>query len=171
MPDAKLANTIARERVDGLTRSNGEPKWLKESRVSAWEKYLQTPMPTSRDDEWRKTEIDSLDLSQFVAVGPIKGGDPKAGQNPLFLSCTRVISESAGLFVEDYQEQNQTISLDAGLAAKGVIFCPLARRWKSIPRLSSAICRPKQPPILPPVWPRVWKDKIMSITAMTTNLL
>ncbi len=83
MSDAKVANTIARERVDGLTLSNGEPQWLKESRLSAWETYLQTAMPTARDEDWRKTEIDSLDLSQFVAVGPIKSMSQAESQNVL----------------------------------------------------------------------------------------
>jgi Fe-S cluster assembly protein SufD len=135
MSDAKLANTIARERVDGLTLSNGEPQWLKESRLWAWETYLQTPMPTARDDDWRKTEIDSLDLSQFVAVGPIKGSAKTPSQNPLLLSCTKAIAATAGLFTEDYQSQNQTITLDAAVAAKGVVFLPLSQAVGKHPQL------------------------------------
>ncbi len=135
MSDAKVANTIARERVDGLTRSNGEPKWLKDSRVSAWEKYLQTPMPTARDEDGRKTEIDSLDLSQFVAVGPIKGGSPKTSQNALLASCTKAIAERAGLFVEDFKEQVLVSEIDPALTAKGVVYLPLSEAVEKHPKL------------------------------------
>ncbi len=139
MSDAKLANTIARERVDGLALSNGEPKWLKESRLSAWETYLQTPMPTARDDDWRKTEIDGLDLSQFVAVGPIKTTakteTKTESKNTLLLSCTKAITASAGLFNEDYESQHQSITIDKDLSAKGVIFLPLTEAVEKHPQL------------------------------------
>ena len=39
MADSK-SNTIARERVDNLASRNGEPAWLKESRVSSWESLI-----------------------------------------------------------------------------------------------------------------------------------
>lgn len=136
MSDAKLANTIAKERVDGLTASNSEPKWLKESRLAAWEAYLQTPMPSGRDDDWRKTEIDSLDLSKFVAVGPIKAAAAKANGNELYLSGTRAVSKASGIFDEDYERQNQSISLEKDLAARGVIFLPLTEVVEKHPQLA-----------------------------------
>ena len=68
MADSKSANTIAREGVDHLASKNGEPEWLKQLRVSAWESYLQCPMPTAKDEDWRRTEIESLDLSLLNTI-------------------------------------------------------------------------------------------------------
>jgi len=136
MSDAKLANTIARERVDGLTVSNAEPKWLKESRLAAWEAYLQTPMPTARDDEWRKTEIDAIDLSKFVAVGPIRSTAGQENKNALYLSCIKSVAKNSGVFDEDYVRQSQSCSLDKDLAAKGVIFLSLTEAVEKHPQLA-----------------------------------
>jgi len=136
MSDAKLANTIARERVDGLTVSNAEPKWLKESRLAAWEAYLQTPMPTARDDEWRKTEIDAIDLSKFIAVGPIKNSAKNENKNALYLSCLKAVVKNSGVFDEDYVRQTQTCTIDKELAAKGVIFLPLTEAVEKHPQLT-----------------------------------
>jgi Fe-S cluster assembly protein SufD len=125
MSDPKVANTIARERVDGLAKSNAEPQWLKTSRLTAWEAYLQMPMPTARDEDWRKTEIDSLDLSTFVAVGPIEAREksaPKVADHALLSGCSKAVEKTAGIFVEDYQAQNLSVSIDAEVAKKGVIF-------------------------------------------------
>jgi Fe-S cluster assembly protein SufD len=56
-------STMTEEKREGFPPDAGEPKWLKQERVSAWELYLRTPMPTGHDEDWRRTAIDSLDLS------------------------------------------------------------------------------------------------------------
>ena len=44
-------------------RSRGEPEWLAERRAHAWDVYEATPMPTTRLEEWRYTDLrDKLDL-------------------------------------------------------------------------------------------------------------
>jgi hypothetical protein len=81
MAELKLANTIAKERVADLAQRNGEPSWLQDSRNAAWEIYFQSPMPTTRDDDWRKTEIDNLDLSTFITVDPLKEQSSESSSN------------------------------------------------------------------------------------------
>ena len=44
-----------RDRVK--TYSAPEPAWLKERRLHAWEVYEKTPMPTTRLEEWRYTDL------------------------------------------------------------------------------------------------------------------
>ncbi|HEY9786773.1 MAG TPA: Fe-S cluster assembly protein SufD [Candidatus Obscuribacterales bacterium] len=68
MADSKSTNTITKERVDELAAKNAEPAWLKEERLSAWEAYLKAPTPCARDENWRRTEIDALDLSRLSTV-------------------------------------------------------------------------------------------------------
>ena len=56
---------INRESVKELTTKLSEPTWLADSRLEAWESYLQRPMPTERDEDWRRTDIAALDLTRL----------------------------------------------------------------------------------------------------------
>ena len=52
----------------------GEPGWLRERREHAWALYEQTPMPTTKLEEWRytdlrkKLQLDTLSLSRATVV-------------------------------------------------------------------------------------------------------
>ena len=37
--------------------SEGEPSWLAERRAHAWQVYERTPMPSTRLEEWRYTDL------------------------------------------------------------------------------------------------------------------
>jgi Fe-S cluster assembly protein SufD len=58
-------NPAAVERI-----SLGEPEWLRDRRMHAWDVYERTPMPTTRLEEWRytdlrrKLDLDALRLSE-----------------------------------------------------------------------------------------------------------
>lgn len=56
---------INRESVKELTSKLSEPTWLADSRLEAWESYLQTAMPTGRDEDWRRTDIELVDLTRL----------------------------------------------------------------------------------------------------------
>jgi Fe-S cluster assembly protein SufD len=68
MNDAKTMNkTTAPEGVtEALNRgrvqawSAPEPQWLTERRLHAWEIYENTPMPSTRSEEWRYTDLKKL---------------------------------------------------------------------------------------------------------------
>lgn len=136
MAESKLANTITKERVQDLALQNGEPAWLKESRLSAWEIYFQSPMPTARDDDWRKTEIDNLDLSKFITVDKLKNKATAAPADALIQSAIEKLTETAGIFVDDYSEnQSQFATVNEELTKKGVVFLPLSEAIEKHPEL------------------------------------
>lgn len=65
------------EALNGATverMSLGEPEWLRERRQHAWGVYEQTPMPTTRLEEWRytdlrkKLDLDALAISEREAA-------------------------------------------------------------------------------------------------------
>ena len=81
MTDIALKETGAVEGVtDALNAAAverlaiGEPVWLRERREHAWGRYEQTPMPTTRLEEWRytdlskKLDLDALRLSETETV-------------------------------------------------------------------------------------------------------
>jgi Fe-S cluster assembly protein SufD len=43
-----------------------EPKWLLDKRLDAWAAFKATPMPTVKDEPWRRTDIRSLPASQLA---------------------------------------------------------------------------------------------------------
>ena len=43
-----------------------EPTWLAKRRLKAWETYRNLPMPTTRDEPWRRTDIRSLPADELV---------------------------------------------------------------------------------------------------------
>ncbi|RUL89271.1 Fe-S cluster assembly protein SufD [Tautonia sociabilis] len=56
--------------LDRLLRGREEPSWLVDRRRSAFERFETTPMPTLRDEEWRRTDIRALRLDQFAPPAP-----------------------------------------------------------------------------------------------------
>lgn len=120
----ETVKTIAKERVDEITKQTAEPAWLKESRLKAFESYLKIPTPCNRDENWRRTEVDALDLSTLnVVVSDNK--EKKAAKEPT------VISEALGHLGKNLPyiyttPQNVEIGNgDSELLSKGVIFCSL----------------------------------------------
>ncbi|WP_422930641.1 Fe-S cluster assembly protein SufD [Singulisphaera sp. PoT] len=49
-----------------VLKERDEPEWLRERRKQAFALLQNTPMPTSRDEEWRRTDIRGLKLANFA---------------------------------------------------------------------------------------------------------
>jgi Fe-S cluster assembly protein SufD len=57
-PPEGVTETLNRARVEAWTAP--EPQWLKDRRLHSWEVYEATPMPTTRLEEWRYTNLKKL---------------------------------------------------------------------------------------------------------------
>jgi Fe-S cluster assembly protein SufD len=125
MSESKAANTIARERVDNIATRNSEPAWLKDLRLSAWERYLQTAMPEPREEEWRKIELGSLHLSELKAIDwpGATGKEGKPSKLPQYFADSLSTFENAGVVAETCAQHWNELSEKA--AKQGVIFCSL----------------------------------------------
>ena len=67
-----MSKTIApsgftQEAFDAFLRSRHEPAWLTDQRRDAWDLFLETPMPDSQQEEWRRTDLRLFRLDQFVS--------------------------------------------------------------------------------------------------------
>jgi Fe-S cluster assembly protein SufD len=118
------ANTITRERVDDLSSRQNEPGWLKQERISAWELYLQMPMPTQRDEDWRRTEIDSLSLTGLKTLEFGREKTDSLELPPWFKSALEHIENPAAIMALT-SSHLWFKPLADHLVAKGVIFCEL----------------------------------------------
>jgi Fe-S cluster assembly protein SufD len=122
MSEPSSVNTIARERIDTIATRNGEPDWLKDLRFKAWEAYFRLPMPTNRDEDWRTTQIESLDLTDLQAVDLSNGASAKNA--PSWLSAALAgFGQTAGIVSEGIS--GMTVAISDDLKKKGVVFCSI----------------------------------------------
>ncbi|MCB0192851.1 MAG: Fe-S cluster assembly protein SufD [Anaerolineae bacterium] len=56
--------------VDALSANLKEPAWAKEMRKTAWTVFEETPMPTTSDEAWRRTNIKKVKWGKFALNGP-----------------------------------------------------------------------------------------------------
>jgi Fe-S cluster assembly protein SufD len=111
-------STITRADVDSLTKKRGEPDWLEKLRLSAFEAYFEADQPSIRLDDWRKTLVETVDLTGISQVSAEKTGtgkkNAKADYEKILTAVSGVVSQVNGVFAEQ--------QLDEALAKKGVIF-------------------------------------------------
>lgn len=55
-PPADVAG-FTRDQVEILATRKGEPEWLRDARLRAHDSFAAAPMPSSREEEWRYTDI------------------------------------------------------------------------------------------------------------------
>jgi len=78
---------LSRERIEQVARQRGEPEWHIQRRLEAWERFLSLPLPSPKQEDWRYTDITTLHLEDYAAVG--WGGAPAGSpptQLPTFLT-------------------------------------------------------------------------------------
>jgi Fe-S cluster assembly protein SufD len=113
-------NAGAVERV-----SLGEPEWLRELRMHAWDVYQQTPMPTTRLEEWRYTDLKkTLDLDALrLSDADTAPDDPSAWPERLRATMDEDRDASGRIVIIDGHVVHA--ELDGTLANKGVILMSL----------------------------------------------
>jgi Fe-S cluster assembly protein SufD len=130
-----LANTILTEGVAALdrgaveARSAGEPTWLREQRLRAWQVYQDTAFPTRKAEEWRYTEVSQFALDQ-VALGEVAS----PGVIPADASA-RLEGKTAAGQVVVVDGAVAHVELDEALRARGVILMDLAAAAEAHPKL------------------------------------
>lgn len=121
---------FTREMVPALAPGWSGPESVRDYQVKAWEDYLRLPMPTTKDEAWRRTDLRGLQVGSFHLDNGHMGVDqpeiPEALKRPL------VGDQHGGQLV--LRSSKIELSLDPALAAKGVIFTDLATAEKQYPQ-------------------------------------
>jgi Fe-S cluster assembly protein SufD len=109
----------------------GEPDWLREQRLAAWEEFVRLPLPPDAGDEWRRTDLKSLDLA---ALSPL---DVPSEKPKVPAGLTRVVGDPAAaaglrLVVDGATVQTR---LAPELAKAGIVFTSLSDAVRSHPDL------------------------------------
>ncbi|MDR7419739.1 MAG: Fe-S cluster assembly protein SufD [Armatimonadota bacterium] len=122
---------LTRDAVAGLSRRLGEPEWMRDGRLTAWEAFERLPAPSvSRPEEWRRTDISGLDLAAIALPEPkaIPSGQWHLG------TIAREAGERSGL-ISHLDGGTAGVALDEGLARQGVIFTHLTTAVREHPAL------------------------------------
>jgi len=112
--------------IPALTGERDVPAFLKDYRARAWELYEELPMPTTRDEPWRRTDIKSMPASNFHFL-------PEEADSPLVKRLEEIPDQLLKPLAGDEHGGQVILSphgvrtyLDPQLfSAKGVIFCDL----------------------------------------------
>ena len=123
MSDALVTDSVASAlSVESLERvSRDEPTWLKERRSHAWSVYEATPMPTTKLEEWRYTDLSKkLDLETLsLSEAETAPDDPSAW--PARLRATMDEDHAASGHIVFIDGHVVHADLDSDLASQGVV--------------------------------------------------
>jgi Fe-S cluster assembly protein SufD len=65
---------LDREFVARRSIAAGEPDWVREQRLAAWDDFVRLPLPPDATEEWRRTDLRALDIA---AVRPLEAPSTK----------------------------------------------------------------------------------------------
>ena len=120
--DAPSAPRYTLETVKALSKANDEPQWLREAREAAWELYETLPMPTTKDEAWRRTDYSRIRWDEADQLIEANGANidavPSQNREPLVGD-----GEGGTMIFVDGKLVHYEFSDD--LKAQGVIFSDL----------------------------------------------
>jgi Fe-S cluster assembly protein SufD len=128
-----VTDALNQDAVDAV--SQGEPQWLTERRKHAWSVYERTPMPTTRLEEWRYTDLSrklKLDTLQRLEWAPRSFQKDQAPAR--LVQAMDEDREAAGHLVE-LDGSVAHVDLQEELAAKGVVLTSLKKAVETHPEL------------------------------------
>lgn len=115
MTQTALPTGFRPETFDSFLARRSEPDWLVRARREAWERFLALPMPTSNDEEWRRTDIRLLRLDRYAL--PTELTADAALPLSLLTEGVELAGRASSLNSIPFAAQ-----LDEPLAKKGVLF-------------------------------------------------
>jgi Fe-S cluster assembly protein SufD len=143
---------FSRAGVEAFSRRRGEPDWLLEVRLAAWERYEALDKPTTRDVSWRRTDLSGLDLDRLAAPSDGSSSGPES-------DISAAVGESAdlaGLLVLRNGQVEQ-LTLDEQLSRRGVLLMSLSEAVREKPELVR--------PYLTSDEPRPYDSKLTALAA------
>ncbi len=113
------------ETIEQISRANSEPSWLREQRLAALSTFEAIPMPTLRDEEWRRTDIRGLRMGSVVPFAASASAATSIDDlDPAVRAEVASADQTGGLVV--IQDSNRVFStLAENVAGQGVIFTDL----------------------------------------------
>jgi len=129
-------DVFRRDAMNALSERSNEPAWMREKRQVAWSLFEELPMPTTSDEDWRRTDIrtlkwDQLELSVNSSIEPVS--QLAELPEPLRVALDEG-QEAAGrlAFVNGKAVYHELVE---GLSEQGVVFTDMATAVREYPKL------------------------------------
>jgi Fe-S cluster assembly protein SufD len=116
---------FSRRAAEELSLRRGEPDWVRELRLSAWDTYENIPMPKRTDEEWRRTDIRRIPIDDVQPFTELKNTVDSQSDLP---------DEVQALISSEIEHSGLTVQIDSSMVfstvqesvnAQGVIFTDL----------------------------------------------
>jgi Fe-S cluster assembly protein SufD len=108
--------------LSGPVESREFPDWFREQQQEAWKQFQSLPSPTRKDQLWRFSNVDLLDLRQFKFGDALSDRDRDA-----ILEQSRGLDDVAARLVFGGEQLIERDVISDDLKKRGVIFQPLER--------------------------------------------
>jgi Fe-S cluster assembly protein SufD len=130
------AGVFTRDSMNMLSERLDEPDWIKEKRHVAWSLFEELPMPTTSDEDWRRTDIralkwDQLRLSVDSSVDPVS----QLSELPENLRTALDEGQNAAGRLAFVNDTVVYYELAEGLSEQGVVFTDMATAVREHPEL------------------------------------
>lgn len=109
------ATGFNQEVFDAFLASRDEPAWLTDRRVAAWKQFQSLGMPSTRDEEWMRTDIRLFKFDRFTPFAEIDS--PSHLPTGLLAEGVQLAGQSVSL-----NSQSQQGDLTESWSKKGVFF-------------------------------------------------
>ena len=131
---AAETGVFTRDQAEILSARKDEPHWLRDRRLRAQEQFAEVPMPSTRSEEWRYTDISAvlkLDELRFA-----EDAAPAGGASELPAELRAAIEESAGTARLVQQDASVVLQeVPDELRSQGVVFSSLEQALRDHPEL------------------------------------
>ncbi len=159
--DTESGRAASRSAVADLSRN--DPKWLEARRIDAWAIHEATPMPSTRSEEWRYTDVGSfLRLDELALSGADAGPTPAL---PADLRAALDEDRSAVGRIADVDGRVVSTELDESAKAAGVKLCSLRSAARSddplVRRLLATEAVPASDGKFPALNAALWSDGVL----------
>jgi Fe-S cluster assembly protein SufD len=108
--------------LSGPAESRGLPEWFREQQLEAWRQFQALPSPSRKDQLWRFSNVNLLELSSFKVAPELSADDRR---NVLKYSRGPEHFAARVIFANDQLIERDVVSDE--LKKRGVIFQPLER--------------------------------------------
>jgi len=131
MTDTAIRTGFTRAAVEELSGRKGEPDWMRQRRLEAFDTYERMPLPARTEEEWRRTDVSKLSLDGYA---PYAANGNGLNALPGSLRPSADASARAGLLVQ-HNSEGAVDELRDELRAKGVVVCSLDQAVRDHPEL------------------------------------
>jgi Fe-S cluster assembly protein SufD len=134
MSTASLSNTtvsgFTETAFEAFLRQRDDPAWLVERRRQAFTRFQALPAPSSRDEEWRRSDIRGLRLDSF---SPLRPQAPSPAQSAALQGVWESLTERYSSAIEHLN--GALVHHPSSVRLGGAIFVDLDRAIKDCPEI------------------------------------